>query len=115
VAIYYLAVAASKYRDLEAELADAAAHAIHGGVVLARVARVENQPVDGLDFDFQCLRRFQHPEVSIHTLQDGVVFDKGSFGSCALGAGLANRTSIVILPQQLSSCTLPLCKRLVGG
>ena len=41
--IYNLTVAASKYRDLEAELADAAAHAIHGGIVLARVARVENE------------------------------------------------------------------------
>ena len=36
------AVAAGQHRDLEAELPDAAAHAIHGSVVLAWVARIEH-------------------------------------------------------------------------
>jgi hypothetical protein len=34
------------HRDLESELADAAAHAIHRGVVLARIAGLEDQAVD---------------------------------------------------------------------
>jgi hypothetical protein len=46
MAIDDFAVAAGEYRDLESELADAAAHAIHSGIVLAGVAGVENEFVD---------------------------------------------------------------------
>ena len=53
MAIHHFAVAAREHGNLEAELADAAAHAIHGGVVLARVAGVEDEPVDVPDLDFQ--------------------------------------------------------------
>ena len=41
--IYDLTVAAGEYRDLEPELADRRAHAIHDRIVLARVANVENE------------------------------------------------------------------------
>src|SRR5215468_3606651 len=47
VTINDLTIRASQHRDLETELTDAAAHAIDGGVVLARVADVENELVDG--------------------------------------------------------------------
>ena len=46
MAIHNFTVASRKDGDLEAELAAAAAHAIDNGVVLARVACVENQPVN---------------------------------------------------------------------
>jgi hypothetical protein len=58
--IYHLAVAARKYRDLEAELADAAAHAIHDAVVLAGIASVENQAVNRPDVDFERRRCDRH-------------------------------------------------------
>jgi hypothetical protein len=60
VAVHDGSVAAREHRDLEAEFADAAAHAIHGGVVLAWVAGVENKPVDGPDFYLQRVDRFSH-------------------------------------------------------
>jgi len=53
VAVYHLAIATSEYRNLEAELADAAAHAIHDGVVLARIAGIEDQAVYGPDLYFE--------------------------------------------------------------
>ena len=46
VAIDDLAVAAREHRDLEAELANAAAHAIDRGVVLAGVASVEDETIN---------------------------------------------------------------------
>jgi hypothetical protein len=46
MAVNYLAVAASQHGDFEAEFPDAAAHAIHGGVVLSRIANIEDQPFD---------------------------------------------------------------------
>ena len=49
--IDYLAVAAGKYRNFESELADAAAHAIHGGVVLARVARILDESFERPSLD----------------------------------------------------------------
>jgi hypothetical protein len=39
--------------DLEAEIAEAAAHAIHDRVVLAWIARVQNEPIDRLSLDFK--------------------------------------------------------------
>ena len=51
--IHHLAVAAGQHGDFEAELANAAAHAIHRGVVLARIAGVEDQPVDRPNLDFR--------------------------------------------------------------
>jgi hypothetical protein len=45
VAINDFSVAAGEHRNLEAELTDAAAHAIDGGVILPRVARVEDEPI----------------------------------------------------------------------
>ena len=52
MAIDHLAVAAGQHRDLEAELPDAAAHAIDRGVVLAGIACVEDQLVDRPDLNF---------------------------------------------------------------
>ena len=62
MAVDDLAVAARQHRDLEAELADAAAHAIHRGVVLAGIAGVEDQLVDRplLDGLRDCLRNHVH-------------------------------------------------------
>ena len=51
VAIDDFAVAARQHGNLEAELADAAAHAIDGGVVLAGIAGVENELIDRPDLD----------------------------------------------------------------
>jgi hypothetical protein len=45
-AIDHLSVTASEHRDFEAELPDAAAHAINGSVVLSGIARVEDQVFD---------------------------------------------------------------------
>jgi hypothetical protein len=42
MAVHHFAVAAGEHRDLETELADAAAHAIHYGVVLPGVACVQD-------------------------------------------------------------------------
>jgi hypothetical protein len=49
--VYDLTVAAGEDRDLEAKIADATAHAIHDRVVLAWVARVENELVNWPVFD----------------------------------------------------------------
>jgi hypothetical protein len=57
MAVYHLAVAAGQYRDLEAEFADAAAHPINCGVVLARIAGLEDQSVYWPDLDLKILRR----------------------------------------------------------
>jgi hypothetical protein len=46
VAIDDFAVAAREHRNLESELANAAAHPIHNGVVPARIACVEDELVD---------------------------------------------------------------------
>ena len=53
VAVHDFPVAARENRDLEAELADAGTHAIHRGIVLARVAGVEDQAVDGPDLNLR--------------------------------------------------------------
>ena len=47
VAIHDLTVAPHQARDLEAEFADRGTHAVYGGVVLAGVPNVRNEPVDG--------------------------------------------------------------------
>jgi hypothetical protein len=52
VAINDFAVAAGQDRNLEAELTDAAAHAIHDGVVLPGIPRVEDELVDGPALNF---------------------------------------------------------------
>src|ERR1700674_498327 len=46
VPLNHLAVTSSEHGDLEPELANRGAHPVHGRVVLARVARVENQLFD---------------------------------------------------------------------
>jgi hypothetical protein len=48
----HLAIAACKDWHFEAELADAAAHSIHCGVVFPRVASVQNELVNRPDLDF---------------------------------------------------------------
>src|ERR1035438_2787417 len=47
----HVAIAAGQYRDLEAEFADAAAHAINDSIILAGIAGVENQLVNRPIFD----------------------------------------------------------------
>ena len=42
----HFAVAADQTRDFEPKLSDTAAHAIHGGIVLPRVASVKDQLVN---------------------------------------------------------------------
>ena len=64
VAVNDLAVAAGQHGDLEAELANAAAHAIDRGVVLAGIACVEDQSVNGPNLDFRGLRRLDHSAIS---------------------------------------------------
>jgi hypothetical protein len=53
VVIHHLTVAASEHRDLEAELADAALHAIDDGVVLAGIAGVPDESINSPDLDFE--------------------------------------------------------------
>jgi hypothetical protein len=53
MAVDHLAVAAGQHGTLEAEFPEAAAHAIHGGVILARVAGIEDEPVDGPALNLQ--------------------------------------------------------------
>ena len=79
VAVDDFAVAAGEHRDLEAELADAAAHAIDGGVVLARIAGVEDELVDRplLNARRCRLRNHSTPRRKLSWLED-------SFGGCAL-------------------------------
>src|SRR3954463_13184300 len=89
MAVHPLPVATGQHRNFEAEFPDAAAHAIHGGVILAGVAGVEDQPVDGPILDAFGDRRHEHtsPQIEI----------EGSPASCTCGAGLTNRTSRNIL------------------
>jgi hypothetical protein len=51
--IHDLAVAARQNRNFEAELADRGAHAIHGDVVLAGIAGVQNKAANVPDLDFE--------------------------------------------------------------
>jgi hypothetical protein len=53
MAVDHFAVAAGQHGTLEAEFPEAAAHAIHGGVILARVAGIEDEPVDGPALNLQ--------------------------------------------------------------
>jgi len=56
MAIDDLAVTAGEHGNLETELANARAHALDSRIVLARIARVESQPVDRPLLDW--LRRY---------------------------------------------------------
>ena len=51
MAVDDLAVAADQARDLETELPDGRAHAIHRGVVLARIAWILDEPFDRPQLD----------------------------------------------------------------
>jgi hypothetical protein len=53
MAVNHFAVAAHQTRNLETKFTNAAAHAVHSRIVLARVARVKDQLVDGPDLDSQ--------------------------------------------------------------
>jgi hypothetical protein len=59
MAVHGFPIAASEHRDLEAELTNAAAHAIDRSVVLAGIASVEDELIDvpGLNL---CLRLRDH-------------------------------------------------------
>jgi hypothetical protein len=59
MAIHDLAITARKHRNLEAELANRRAHSLDRVVVLARIARVRNQPVDRPHFSLR-FRRLRH-------------------------------------------------------
>jgi hypothetical protein len=65
VAVHHLAVAAGQHRDLEAELSNAAAHAIDGCVVLARVPGVQDQFVDLPNLDLEGRGRGHAPYIAI--------------------------------------------------
>jgi hypothetical protein len=60
VTIDHFAIAANQTRNLKAKLTNAAAHAIHRRIVLARVARIKDQPVDGPGLDFHGHFRRHH-------------------------------------------------------
>ena len=80
VAVDDLAVAAREHRDLESELADAAAHAIHRGVVLSGIARVKNKLVDRPLLEC-CATVLEKP---CHTSSRKIELVEDSFGGCAL-------------------------------
>ena len=50
MAIDYLAIDAGKHWDFESDLLE---HSIDGGVILAGVAGVENEPIDRPSLDFR--------------------------------------------------------------
>jgi len=85
VSIHDSPVAAGEHGDLEAELADAAAHAIDGGIVFPRVARVKDEPIDRPELNFERLRRCHSfgKHASPHLVEE-------SSEGCARGAGPAN-------------------------
>ena len=95
----HFTIAAGEHRDLEAELADAAAHAVHGRIVLPRVACVEDQPVDRPDLNLVGLsRRLLREHTSPSDGSDWRCLSEG-----ALCAGLANRASNFIVQNKGSS------------
>jgi hypothetical protein len=53
VSIHHLTVASREHRNFEAELTDAAAHAIDGGVVFPGITSLEDQLLDGPDLDLK--------------------------------------------------------------
>jgi hypothetical protein len=65
VAIDDFAITAGEHRDLEAEFANRGAHAIHSGVVLPRVACVENEPINEPSLDLQQSHGRGHSDPSI--------------------------------------------------
>jgi hypothetical protein len=79
----HLTVATGQHRNLEPELADAGAHAIHDRVVLAWVPSVEDEPVYGPNLDLSLSRRFLRWHTSPR-------FGEESSAGCARGAGPAN-------------------------
>ena len=100
MAIDHFTIAAGEHRNLEAELADAAAHAIDDCIVLARVACVENEPVERPDLDLPGLRRcFLREHTSPSDGSDWRCLSEG-----ALCAGLANRASNIDFTPELTSC-----------
>jgi hypothetical protein len=46
-------IAARQHRDFESELADRCHHAVHRGIVFARISGVEDQPINMPDLDFR--------------------------------------------------------------
>src|SRR3984885_2205011 len=83
MAVNYFAVTSDQARNLETKLTNAGAHPVHGAVVLARVARVRDQFVDGPDLDFQrCFGRpCKAPLLRTSTLREcrNVVHCENSF------------------------------------
>jgi hypothetical protein len=53
MAVDHFAITAHQTRNPKAKFKNTAAHAIHRGIVLARVARIENQFVDRPSLDFR--------------------------------------------------------------
>src|SRR5579862_1030060 len=51
MAVHNLAAGARQHRDFEAELLYRRAHAVNGRIVLARVARVQHEPINGPYFN----------------------------------------------------------------
>jgi len=78
VAIHHFTVAASEHWDLEAKLADTAAHAIHGSIVLAWISRVFYQPFDRPSLNALRLVLRNHASPSKTEMCEG------SFVGCAL-------------------------------
>src|ERR1700676_4111479 len=80
MAVHDGSVAACEHRNLESKLADAAAHAIHCGVVLAWVAGVENKPVNVPNLNLWDLRR----RLRKHASPSDTSKVEEPFGGCAL-------------------------------
>src|SRR5215469_11967880 len=62
-----LSAAAGQHRSLEAELADAGAHPIDNGVVLSRIAGVQDKAINWPDLDFEWCARFCRLHADIST------------------------------------------------
>ena len=74
------AVATNQTGNLKSELADGATHAIHSGVVLARIVSVEDQPVDRPNLNLRGLsRRFLREHTSPSDGQIGGAFRRVRF------------------------------------
>lgn len=78
VPVQHLAVAACENRNLESEFADAAAHAIHGGIVLSGISWVFDEPFDRPSFNALLHNRRNHASPC------KIEMCEGSFGGCAL-------------------------------
>src|SRR5260370_21448516 len=78
MAVDHIAVTSNQTRNLETKFSDSTAHEVHGCIVLAPVAQVQDQLVDGPDLYIHRvfvagLRRARVPRSARQTVQGGRV------------------------------------------